>query len=120
MYIPELDAIIFLATEFLEGSPDQPSLQTACDALYQAAGADTCSGYTVSNIFAATSSLYTNLLQELQPRPALLSAADLQTILVKGLALICYISCASQSKYALASSLLQVPAVPDCCGENQI
>ena len=39
MYIPELDAIIFLATEYVEGSLDQPTLSHACEALHQAAGA---------------------------------------------------------------------------------
>ena len=39
MYIPELDAIIFLATEYVEGSPDQPTLSHCREALHQAAGA---------------------------------------------------------------------------------
>ncbi|DBA96950.1 hypothetical protein WJX77_001292 [Trebouxia sp. C0004] len=38
MYIPELDALIFLATEFLEGDADQPTLQSGIKALHEAAG----------------------------------------------------------------------------------
>lgn len=38
MYIPELDALIFLATEFLGGGDDQPRLQVGIKALYEAAG----------------------------------------------------------------------------------
>jgi hypothetical protein len=38
MYIPELDALIFLATEFLEGIADQPTLETGIKALHEAAG----------------------------------------------------------------------------------
>ena len=38
MYIPELDALIFLATEFLGGGDDQPHLQVGIQALYEAAG----------------------------------------------------------------------------------
>ncbi len=38
MYIPELDALIFLATEFLEGDADQPTLESGIRALHEAAG----------------------------------------------------------------------------------
>lgn len=38
MYIPELDALIYLATEFLGGGDDQPHLQVGIKALYEAAG----------------------------------------------------------------------------------
>ncbi|KAL3142179.1 hypothetical protein ABBQ38_002532 [Trebouxia sp. C0009 RCD-2024] len=38
MYIPELDALIFLATEFSGGSVDQPSLKAGVKALHEAAG----------------------------------------------------------------------------------
>ena len=38
MYIPELDALIFLATEFLEGGADRPILATGIRALHEAAG----------------------------------------------------------------------------------
>ena len=38
MYIPELDALVFLATEFLGGGVDQPHLQAGIKALYEAAG----------------------------------------------------------------------------------
>lgn len=38
MYIPELDALIFLATEFLEEGVDQPSLEAGISALHEAAG----------------------------------------------------------------------------------
>lgn len=38
MYIPELDALVFLATEFLGGGADQPQLQVGIEALYEAAG----------------------------------------------------------------------------------
>ena len=38
MYIPELDALIFLATEFLEGDADQPTLDSGIKALHEAAG----------------------------------------------------------------------------------
>ena len=41
MYIPELDALIFLATEFLEGDADRPALQSGVKALYEAAGVHT-------------------------------------------------------------------------------
>ncbi|KAF6224675.1 hypothetical protein HO173_012916 [Letharia columbiana] len=37
MYIPELDALIFLATEFLEGGADRPILATGIRALHEAA-----------------------------------------------------------------------------------
>ena len=39
MYIPELDALIFLATEFLEEDVDRPVLQAGITALHEAAGA---------------------------------------------------------------------------------
>lgn len=38
MYIPELDALIFLATEFSGSSVDQPSLKSGVKALHEAAG----------------------------------------------------------------------------------
>lgn len=38
MYIPELDALVFLATEFLEGTTNQPSLHNGIEALQQASG----------------------------------------------------------------------------------
>ncbi|KAL0023910.1 hypothetical protein WJX79_010088 [Trebouxia sp. C0005] len=38
MYIPELDALIFLATDFLEGDADQPTLESGIKALHEAAG----------------------------------------------------------------------------------
>ena len=40
MYIPELDALIFLATEYLEEDVDRPVLQAGIKALHEAAGAD--------------------------------------------------------------------------------
>ena len=39
MYIPELDALIFLATEFLGGSADQPTLQAGVKAFHETTGA---------------------------------------------------------------------------------
>ena len=38
MYIPELDALIFLATEFLDGGDNQPTLQSGISSLHEAAG----------------------------------------------------------------------------------
>lgn len=38
MYIPELDALIFLATEFLEEGVDQPNLEAGINELHEAAG----------------------------------------------------------------------------------
>ena len=39
MYIPELDALIFLATEFSGSTVDQPTLKAGVKALHEAAGA---------------------------------------------------------------------------------
>ena len=38
MYIPELDALIFLATEFLKGGDNQPTLESGISSLHEAAG----------------------------------------------------------------------------------
>lgn len=75
MYIPELDAVIFLATEYLEGSPDQPTLSHAREALRKAAGVP-LKRVRPTMRFPVNSTYRLSLLQGCQAQTASQSAAE--------------------------------------------